>query len=232
MMRLDKYLCASGVGTRNEVKKFIRQKRVMINDGLASDASIKVDEENDIVKFDNEPVSFQKNVYYMLNKPAGYISSTVSSVPNVIDLIHENYKGLFPCGRLDKDTEGLLLITNDGPLAHELLSPKKHIEKEYYVVCDLPITDEMISNIAKGITLVDGTKFKPAQCTKIDDYSCMIILHEGKYHEIKRIFKSEGNYVVYLKRVRMKNLVLDETLQKGEYRPLTEEELNDLKKVI
>ena len=163
----------------------------------------------------------------MLKKPAGYISATKGNVPTVMDLIPQ-YKGMFPCGRLDKDTEGLLLMTNDGPLAHHLLSPHHHVEKEYYVEHKLPLTDEDIYSIETGITFQSVT-YRPARYEKISDTSCHLTIREGKYHEIKMIFESLGDKVVYLKRLRMKNLRLDETLKPGQYRPLTDQEIEDLK---
>lgn len=231
-MRLDKYLCDAGYGTRSEIKKLIKEKIVYVNDELVTKADFKVNEDKDIVFVGDEQVEYKKFVYYMLYKPSGYISATEGNVPLVVDLVPSTYKGLFPVGRLDKDTEGLLLITNDGQLAHDLLAPKKHVDKEYYVECRNKLTEEMINHFESGMELLDGTTFAKADCINIQDYSCHLILHEGKYHEIKRMFEAEGNLVTYLKRIRMKNLLLDENLKKGEYRELTEEELNNLKKDV
>lgn len=231
-MRLDKYLCDAGYGTRSEIKKLIKEKIVYVNDELVTKADFKVNEDKDIVFVGDEQVEYKKFVYYMLYKPSGYISATEGNVPLVVDLVPSTYKGLFPVGRLDKDTEGLLLITNDGQLAHDLLAPKKHVDKEYYVECRDKLTEEMINHFESGMELLDGATFAKADCINIQDYSCHLILHEGKYHEIKRMFEAEGNLVTYLKRIRMKNLLLDENLKKGEYRELTEEELNDLKKDV
>ena len=230
MIRLDKYLAEAGVGTRSQVKKAIRDGHVKINGEIAKHADIKVDEDHDIVQFDDEEVWFSEFVYIMLNKPQGYISASRGWDPNVIDLIAEPFRNLFPVGRLDKDTEGLLLITNDGQLAHELLSPKKQIEKEYYTEISVPLNDEDIEKIRNGITWHEET-YRPAEYKKISDYSCTLTVTEGKYHEIKRMIQALGSEVTYLKRIRMKNLVLDETLKPGEYRFLSEEELNDLKAV-
>lgn len=229
-MRLDKILCDAGFGTRSEVKKLVKTKVVTVNDEIVSKADTKIDEENDVIKVNDEVVNYQKFVYYMLYKPAGYISATEGNVPLVVDLVPNYMKGLYPVGRLDKDTEGLLLITNDGMLGHNLLAPKKHVDKEYYVECRDKITEETVKMFESGMTLNDGTVFAKAECTNVTDYSCHLILHEGKYHEIKRMFEACGNLVTYLKRIRMKNLVLDETLDKGEYRELTVEELEDLRK--
>lgn len=231
-MRLDKFLCDMGQGTRSEIKKLIKSKVVYVNDELVLKADYKVNEEKDHVYIGDEEILYKKYVYYMLYKPSGYISATEGNVPLVIDLVPNIYKGLYPVGRLDKDTEGLLLITNDGELGHNLLAPKKHVDKEYYVECRDKITPNMIEHFASGMVLKDGTSFAKAECLNVTDYSCHLILHEGKYHEIKRMFEAEGNLVTYLKRIRMKNLLLDESLKKGEYRELTNEELNDLKKDV
>ena len=146
----------------------------------------------------------------------------------MVDLIAEPYRNLFPVGRLDKDTEGLMLITNDGQLAHDLLSPKKQIEKEYYTEVDIPLTEEDIKKIEAGITWHDEV-YRPAKYRRISDHAMTITVTEGKYHEVKRMIQALGSEVTYLKRIRMKNLTLDETLKPGEYRYLTEEELDDLR---
>ena len=230
MIRLDKYLAEAGVGTRSQVKKAVRDGRVKINGETVKHADLKVDEETDIVTFDDEEVYFSEFVYFMLNKPQGYISASRGWDPNVIDLIAEPYRNLFPVGRLDKDTEGLLLISNDGQLAHELLSPKKLIEKEYYTEVDIPLTEEDISRIESGIEW-HGESYRPAKYKKISDHAMTLTITEGRYHEIKRMMLALGSKVTYLKRIRMKNLVLDETLKPGEYRFLTQEELDDLTEV-
>jgi 16S rRNA pseudouridine516 synthase len=228
MMRLDRILANARVGTRSQVKKIVKEGRVTVNGETAPSSDIRVDEKTARIEVDGTPVIYEQYVYYMLNKPAGYITATEGSVPIVMDLIAEDYKGMFPCGRLDKDTTGLLLIMNDGPLAHELLSPKKHVDKEYIVGLEHPVSDEDIQRISEGISY-DGEEYKPAVYKKISDTTGSIILKEGKYHEIKLIFKALDNKVVSLKRIRMKNLILDENLKEGEYRPLSEEELADLK---
>ena len=216
MLRLDRILANARVGSRSEVKKLVKEKRVRVNGEIAKSSDMRVDENTAEIFVDDIPVIYEKYVYYMLNKPAGYISATEGkNCPTVLDLIAEDYKGMFPCGRLDKDTEGLLMITNDGPLAHELLSP---------------LTEEDIAKIESGVTY-NGESYKPAVYKKISDTSCTLMIQEGKYHEIKFIFNSVGDKVVYLKRLRMKNLVLDETLKPGEYRPLTKEELEDLRSI-
>jgi len=230
MLRLDRILANARVGTRSQVKKIVKEGRVYVNGELAKSSDIRVDENTAKIEVDGQPINFEKYVYYMLNKPAGYISATEGRVPTVMDLIEEDYKGMFPCGRLDKDTTGLLLIMNDGPLAHELLSPKKHVDKEYLIEMDHPLTEDDIKRIESGITFRDEV-YKPAIYKRIDDLHCTLIIKEGKYHEIKYIFRALQNKVVKLKRLRMKNLVLDESLKEGEYRPLTQEEIDDLKSI-
>lgn len=227
-MRLDRLLSNAHQGTRSQVKKLVKEGRVKVNGIIAKTSSMQVDENNDHITVDDMQVMYEEHMYLMLNKPAGYISATEGNVPTVMDLIYEDNNGLFPCGRLDKDTEGLLLITNDGPLAHKLLSPKHHVEKEYYVEHDLIMSDDDIKRLQEGI-YYNGEMYKPAIVNKINDKACTLTITEGKYHEIKFMFNALGDKVTYLKRLRMKNLVLDETLKPGEYRYLTEEEINDLK---
>lgn len=228
MMRLDRFLAEQGCGTRSEVKKSIRRGEVSVNGSTDVRADMHIDENHDVITFLGEELVYQKYIYLMFHKPAGCISAVSGSSETVMDYISEPYRDLFPCGRLDKDTEGLLLITNDGPLAHELLSPKKKIEKEYFVRCEKKLSDADISRIAEGITY-QKISYQPAVITEADEDSCHITVTEGKFHEIKLIFEALGNRVTYLKRLRMKNLVLDEDLAPGEYRYLSEEEIRDLK---
>lgn len=226
-MRLDRMLSDAHAGTRSQVKKLVKDGRVTVNGVIAKHSSMQIDPYEDVIALDGNRLIYEEYVYLMLNKPAGYISATKGNVPTVMDLIPD-YKGMFPCGRLDKDTEGLLLMTNDGPLAHHLLSPHHHVEKEYYVEHKLPLTMDDICRIEEGITF-QSISYRPAKYEKISDTSCHLIIQEGKYHEIKMIFESLGDKVVYLKRLRMKNLRLDDNLKPGEYRPLTAEEIADLK---
>ncbi|MFZ7034124.1 pseudouridine synthase [Bulleidia extructa] len=229
-MRLDRVLANASVGSRTQVKNMVKNGRVSVNGKIALASSMMVDPNQDVIRIDDEILQYAKYQYLMLYKPAGYISATEGRYdPTVLELV-PNYKGLFPCGRLDKDTEGLLLMTNDGRLAHNLLSPKKHVEKEYYVEHQLPLSQEDVLCIERGIRYKNIT-YKGAKLKILDDLQCTIILQEGKYHEIKNIFLAIGNKVTYLKRIRMKNLILDETLKKGEYRPLSEEEIGDLKQL-
>lgn len=229
-MRLDRVLANASVGSRTQVKNMVKNGRVSVNGKIALASSMMVDPNQDVIRIDDEILQYAKYQYLMLYKPAGYISATEGRYdPTVLELV-PNYKGLFPCGRLDKDTEGLLLMTNDGRLAHNLLSPKKHVEKEYYVEHQLPLSQKDVLYIERGIRYKNIT-YKGAKLKILDDLQCTIILQEGKYHEIKNIFLAIGNKVTYLKRIRMKNLILDETLKKGEYRPLSEEEIGDLKQL-
>lgn len=227
-MRLDRMLSNAHVGTRSQVKKLVKDKRVKVNGMIAKTSSMQIDEWNDEVTVDEQYVQYEEHMYLMLNKPAGYISATEGRVPTVMDLIYEDNNGLFPCGRLDKDTEGLLLIMNDGPLAHILLSPKHHVEKEYYVEHALKMSEDDIRRLESGITY-NGVTYKPAKVELLTPTSCNLTITEGKYHEIKFMFQALGDKVTYLKRLRMKNLILDENLKPGEYRYLTEEEIENLK---
>lgn len=228
-MRLDKVLADLGIGTRKELKQLIRSGRVNVNGETVSDPGMHVDPEQDELFLDGQQLAYEKYVYFMLNKPQGIVSATRDASETVLDLLDEPYKDLFPCGRLDKDTEGLLLITNDGPLAHQLLSPKHHIEKEYLVTIRHPLSDQDIRRIEDGMTLQSGEVFRPAHVIPVSDTQIRLILKEGKYHEIKRMLLALDNEVTALKRLRMKNLALDETLGPGEYRRLSEAEIQSLR---
>lgn len=231
VIRLDKYLADMGCGTRSEVKNFIRKGRVTINGVVVKTPDVKVDTTLETVYLDSVAVGYVEVEYYMLNKPQGVISATEDKkVPTVIDLIDsKNRKDLFPVGRLDKDTEGLLLITNDGPLAHNLLSPKKHVDKLYYVEVDDVISPSLVDEFEKGVDLQDGVTTRPANLVILDEHSAHLTIHEGKFHQVKRMFEAFGLTVTFLKRLQMGSLVLDESLQPGEYRALTQQELDDLK---
>lgn len=229
MVRLDKYLCDSGRYTRSQAKELIKKKRVTVDGSVVTKPETKISDDAD-VSVDGEALSFQQFEYYMLNKPSGYVSATQDKdAPTVISLIDSLKKDLFPVGRLDKDTEGLLLITNDGELAHDLLSPRKHVDKKYYVKVSGTLNKEMIEKFKQGIRINDEFTAMPAVLEIVSNDSCYVTIHEGKFHQVKRMFIAVGTEVVYLKRVSMKNLVLDENLKTGEYRPLTAEELQELK---
>ncbi len=236
MIRLDKYLADMGIGTRQEVKKYIRQGRVRIDGFVVKKAETKVDAGSTRVAFDGEALEYAAYEYYMLYKPAGVVSATEDGRDRtVVELIEsKRRKDLFPVGRLDKDTEGLLLITNDGALAHRLLSPKKHVDKVYYVKVRGIVTEEDICHFKSGVNI--GTEEReewtlPAELTLItrgEISEVRLTIQEGKYHQVKRMFQSVGKTVVFLKRERMGGLILDETLLPGQYRHLTEEELKRL----
>ena len=233
MIRLDKYLADMGVGTRGEVKKYIRQGKVKIDGLVVKSPEEKVDIENQEVSYLDQPVGYEIFEYYMLNKPTGVISATIDTKEKtVIDLITDKKrKDLFPVGRLDKDTEGLLLITNDGELAHRLLSPKKHVDKVYYAKVKGVVTEADVKVFAEGVSLGQGEMAKPAVLEIIasDEISeIKLTIQEGKFHQVKRMFLSVGKEVIYLKRLSMGTLVLDKNLPLGGYRPLKAEELEQL----
>lgn len=236
-MRLDKYLAEMGVGTRQEVKKQIRQGKAAVNGTVVKAADTKIDETSDEVTICGRNISYVSYEYYMLNKPAGVVSATEDRRDTtVIDLIKEKKrKDLFPVGRLDKDTEGLLLITNDGDLAHRLLAPKKHVDKVYYAKIDGMVTEEDVKRFAEGIDIgaEEEEMTRPAKLDimKIAEESeIRLTIHEGKFHQVKRMFLAVGKEVTYLKRERMGTLCLDENLKPGEYRLLTEEEIENVRK--
>ena len=236
MIRLDKYLADMSIGTRQEVKKYIRQGRVKINEDIIKKPEYKIREDEDKITFDGAPVAYETFEYYMLNKPAGVISATEDKRDKtVLDLIKEKKrKDLFPVGRLDKDTEGLLLITNDGALAHRLLSPKKHVDKCYYAEISGGVTEDDVRVFKERINI--GTQEEPAWTMpaelKILEKGTVsrirLTIREGKFHQVKRMFLAVGKEVVYLKRERMGALVLDEELAPGEYRKLTDSELKSI----
>ena len=233
MIRLDKYLADMSIGTRTEVKKLIRQGKVAVDGLIVKNPDIKVDTDTQNVTCNGIAVTYETYEYYMLNKPAGVISATSDEKEKtVLDLIDsKKRKDLFPVGRLDKDTEGLLLITNDGELAHRLLSPKKHVDKLYYARVEGFVGMEDIDAFAKGLDIGEGEYTKPAklEILKSDIISeIKLTIQEGKFHQVKRMFEAVGKKVIYLKRLEMGTLKLDEGLALGEYRPLTQKELEDL----
>ncbi|HJC91149.1 MAG TPA: rRNA pseudouridine synthase [Candidatus Mediterraneibacter excrementigallinarum] len=233
MIRLDKFLADMGYGTRSEVKKEITKGNVKINGLPVRKPETKIDTEKDEVMYREQPAAYEKYEYYMLNKPAGVISATTDKKEKtVLDLIGEKQrKDLFPVGRLDKDTEGLLLITNDGELAHRLLSPKKHVDKVYYVRVQGELAEEDIRRLTEGIDIGEEKLTLPARLVirKSGQFSeAEITIQEGKFHQVKRMFHALGKEVVYLKRLSMGTLVLDGNLKPGEYRKLTKEERDGL----
>ena len=232
-IRLDKYLADMGCGTRSQVKREIAGGSVMVNGAPARRPEDKIDTEKDSVVFRGSPLGYTEYEYFMLNKPAGVVSATEDRTERtVLDLIDARQrKDLFPVGRLDKDTEGLLLVTNDGGMAHRLLSPKKHVDKVYYAKVAGRITEEHVRLFAEGVDIGDEKPTLPAELTVLSSGEISeieLVIREGRFHQVKRMFQAAGGEVIYLKRLRMGSLVLDRELQPGEYRKLTEEEVRAL----
>ncbi len=231
MMRLDKLLSHTGNGSRKEVKDLIRKGFVSVNGEIILDDDFKVDEVNDEIIIADNTVNYDKFIYIMLNKPAGYVSATFDPHDSIVLDLIDGYekRNLFPVGRLDKDTVGLLLITNDGALAHRMLSPKKHVVKRYYLKFDGALTDKKISKFAQGITIDDGYTCMPASYEKLGDNEGILSIKEGKYHQVKRMLEALDCNVTFLKRISFGPIDLDNNLEEGKYRFLTEEELEMLK---
>ena len=236
MMRLDKYLCETGFGTRSQVKDLLKKGQVMVNGEVVKKPELKINETTDQILCQGKKASYQKNIYLMLHKPAGVVSATEDNrEKTVLDLVRpeDRKNGLFPVGRLDKDTEGLLLLTDDGELAHRLLSPKKHVDKTYYAKIDGQVTEEHVKQFREGLDIGDEKKTLPAVLTILLSgpvSEIEVTIHEGGFQQIKRMFEAGGCKGTYLKRLSMGSLVLDETLPPEEYRPLTEAELEGLTK--
>ena len=232
-IRLDKYLADMGLGTRTEVKKDIKKGRISVNQEIIKSPEYKIDIQTDVVLADGKEIAYEKMVYYMLNKPQGVVSATEDRRDRtVLELIQEKKrKDLFPVGRLDKDTEGLLLITNEGELAHNLLAPKKHVDKKYFVRLKNALSEENRKHLEEGVDIGEDKLTMPSQVFLLNEEKneVEIIIREGKFHQIKRMFHAVGNEVVFLKRLSMGSLVLDENLLPGEYRLLTPEEIVRLK---
>lgn len=244
-MRLDRFLANSGVGTRREVKELLKKRKIKVNESIVIDGSKHIDENMDIIKLEDKVISYKPFVYIMLNKPKDVISATEDEMhKTVIDILDERYRtySIFPVGRLDIDTEGLLILTNDGQLAHNVLSPNKHVNKKYYVELRDPISEEDIKKIENGIELEENFITKEAKVEIIENSEipidktngtrypskAYITITEGKYHQVKRMFKAVNNKVVYLKRVKMGNLELDKNLKIGEYRELSQDEIEKM----
>lgn len=234
-MRLDKCLAHLGLGTRKEVKAYIRKGMVKVNDVTIKKDDYKVDPERDCILFNDQRIEYRQYVYLMLNKPADCVCATQDQVHRtVIDLIegYDHYD-LFPVGRLDKDTEGLLIITNNGDFAHKLMAPKRKHAKLYYAVIDGIVTEDDVKKFKEGI-FIDDYQCQPAQLTILtvnENYSEVYIeIYEGKFHQIKRMVLATGKKVIYLKRLQIKTLKLDQNLETGQYRELTDDELFDLMK--
>lgn len=237
MIRLDKFLSEMSGWTRSEVKKIVRTGSVTVDGNEVKKPETKIDEKLSIVSVDGRQIKYNKYEYYMLNKPKGFVSATTDrEYKTVVDIISSSEKkDLFPVGRLDIDTEGLLLITNDGELAHRLLAPKNHVEKTYYVEVSGILDDVDVDAVEKGLDIGEDKNTIPAKMeilkTDIQNNisSCYLTIHEGKFHQVKRMMKKLGKTVTYLKRVSMGSLILDSKLKKGNYRKLTEQEIIELK---
>ena len=234
-MRIDKMLANLGFGSRKEVKQLLKSGSVKINGSVIKDAKAHVDVNNDVVTLNGEEIEYREFIYLMMNKPPGVISATEDTRDEtVIDLLQleDQIFEPFPVGRLDKDTEGLLIITNDGQLAHRLLSPKKHVPKTYFAVIEGEVTEDDIEAFRQGVVLDDGYLTKPGELHILksgESSDIELTISEGKFHQVKRMFQAVGKRVVYLKRMSMGPLELDETLELGEYRELTDEEVQMLK---
>lgn len=234
MDRIDKIIASQGQYSRSEVKKLVKSGRVTLDGRVLKSSDEKADPDKNIIAIDGKAVNYKKHIYIMLNKPQGVVSATEDrDHPTVIDLVPEELRrdGLFPAGRLDGDTVGFVLITDDGDFAHEILSPKNHIMKTYHAVLQRNLTQEDIDAFRNGIELKDGTLCLEAQVTAIESDKPMaqIKICEGKYHQVKRMFAALGNKVLYLKRVKMGGLPLDEALEEGQCREITSEELELIK---
>lgn len=234
-LRIDKLLANLNFGSRKDVKKILKDGCVTVNDEIVKDGKTHIDPIHDKILVFGEEITYREYIYLMMNKPQGVISATEDvKEKTVIDLLDEKYTIFepFPVGRLDKDTEGLLLLTNDGQLAHRLLSPKKHVPKTYYAKIKGRVTEDDILSFQNGVTLDDGYKTKPGKLHIIKSGEISEIeltITEGKFHQVKRMFEAVQKKVIYLKRISMGSLTLDDRLQLGEYRELTEKEIEQLK---
>lgn len=246
-MRLDRFLANQAYGSRSEVRGQIRSGKVTVNDRVIKDEGMQVDPAQDRIYFLGREVIYREFIYLMLHKPAGVVTATEDGRERtVLDLLDPKYrhKNLFPVGRLDKDTEGLLLLTNHGALGHQLLAPKKHVPKRYYAKVEGVVSEADRAAFQVGVLLEDGYRTLPAELEIINSGECsagalsdgacsevMVVIHEGKYHQIKRMFCALGKQVLYLKRIAMGDLCLDPALQPGDYRELTDEEVRRLSSI-
>lgn len=239
LMRLDKFLVEMGKGSRSQIKEAAKKGRIQVNGTIEKKTDRKIDPVKDQIWFDSLLVSYAKTEYFMLNKPQGVVSATEDNLhQTVVDLLDTSLRSdLFPVGRLDIDTEGLLLLTNDGALAHRLLSPKRHVDKVYLARIHGELPADAREQFEKGIVLTDGTQTLPAQLEILEksekqEQFVQITIHEGKFHQVKRMAEALGCQVTWLKRLSMGPLVLDDSLKPGEYRPLTQEELSALMELL
>jgi len=231
--RIDKIIASQGQYSRSDVKKLISKKQVAVNGETVKSATVKADPLTDVITVKGIHLDFKRNVYLMLNKPKGYVSATEDrDHQTVLELVPSEFTGrdIFPAGRLDRDTTGLMIITDDGALAHNILAPKKHVQKIYHVELDIPVTEEMARGFAEGVELNDGV-CKEAGLEITGEYTARVTLKEGRYHQIKRMFGCYGAKVVELHRLAMGNLHLPEDLEAGECRELTEDELKLLQQL-
>lgn len=226
MIRIDKYLCDMLIGSRSEIKEYIRKKLITVDGVVVTDPGMKISEDS-AVTFKGEPLQYKQFMYYMLNKPQGVVSATKDNIDTtVMDLLKGvNTRDMFPVGRLDKDTEGLLIITNDGELSHRLLSPRSHVDKCYLVQLMHSITADDIKSLSKGVDIGDDTLTLPAKVEAIAADRIYLTITEGRYHQVKRMLEAVGNKVVFLKRVSFGPLELDSDLAPGQYRELDDSEI-------
>ncbi len=234
LKRLDKLLSELGVGTRSQIKEAAKKGRISVNDKVVRETSQKVDSKNDEICLDSVPLTYVEYEYIMLNKPIGVVSATEDGRHRtVLDLITDSVRrDLFPVGRLDIDTEGLLLLTNDGKLAHRILSPRHHVEKTYYLTTDKEIPLRAVWQMAEGLRVDEEFTALPAKLEILGKNSAYLTICEGKFHQVKRMMEAVGCKVTYLKRISMGSLTLDETLNPGEYRKLTHDELDKLRRLL
>ncbi len=231
-MRLDKFLCEMNIGTRSQVKTYVRQGLVTVNGIPAKSADLKINENADKITFRGQSLRYRKYSYYMLNKPPEVVSATADNTADtVVSLLKEEMHSgdIFPVGRLDKDTTGLLLLTNDGELAHRLLSPAKHVDKTYRVTLEHPLSPQEVEKLEAGVDIGEEKATLPARVSVISNDTILLTIQEGKFHQVKRMMLAVGNGVRSLKRISFGALCLDETLREGEYRELTPEEINSLR---
>lgn len=230
-MRLDKFLCDTAGVTRTEAKNAVKKGQIAVNGQVQKAADFKVKETTDTVTFQGRPLSYAAFHYYILHKPAGVITATEDKKEStVMDILREEkVKNLFPVGRLDKDTEGLLLITDDGELAHNLLSPKKHVDKEYLVKVRDSISEDDCRKLSEGVDIGDEKPTAPAKVERVAEKEILLTIREGRFHQVKRMLQAVGNEVLYLKRLSMGSLRLPKDLEKGAYRPLSEDEIYKIK---
>ena len=238
MDRIDKILANLGFGTRKEIKAVVKNGEVKINGTVIKDSSVKIDPDKSTIEVGGNVVEYKKNIYLLMNKPQGVVSATFDNYDEtVIDILEPEYQAFkpFPVGRLDKDTEGLLLITNDGELNHRMISPKNHVDKVYYAEIDKYLDERDVNRFKKGIQLKDGYKCLPGKLHIIesneDGAKVEVTIQEGKFHQVKRMFNALGKNVVYLKRIKFGPIELDEDLNLGQYRELSKNEIENIKKI-